>query len=228
MSKKKTKALEKAYKQQFVTDILELLKKNPGKNFSFSQIATALDLRFGDQKTLLGAILDNLAETGLVAHDNGKYQGHEQKQQQHIIGKVDMATAGNAYIVSQDSKQDIFVASRDLGDAFHGDTVKVYVFPQRKAKRPEGEVVEVIQRGRTEFVGRIEVAKNFAFLLPDNNRINFDIFIPMEKLKGAKNGDKAIVRIIEWPQGGKNPKGEVTEVLGKAGENNTEIIFRKK
>ena len=87
----------------------------------------------------------------------------------------------------------------------------------------EGEVVEILERSRETFVGMVEVSRNYAFLIPDNRKMPFDIFIPLEKLNGAKNGQKAIARISEWPEKMKNPFGEITDVLGYPGENDTEM-----
>jgi ribonuclease R len=112
---------------------------------------------------------------------------------------------------------------KNLNHALHGDKVKVYLFAKRKKSRPEGEVVEIVERARTTFVGVIEMSKNFAFLVPSGKQIPFDIFIPIRSLKGAKNGQKAVAKIVEWPSGTKNPIGEVVEVLGFPGLHETEM-----
>ena len=104
-----------------------------------------------------------------------------------------------------------------------GDKVKVQLFARRKGSEPEGEVIEILESKERTFVGKLQVTKGFAFLITEDKTLANDIFIPKEKLKDGKNGDKAIVKIIEWPEGAKNPLGEVIDILGKAGENNTEM-----
>ncbi|MFC2138897.1 ribonuclease R, partial [Bacteroidota bacterium] len=140
----------------------------------------------------------------------------------HVIGKVDLTKAGYAYIISDDSEEDIFVSQRNLNHALDGDTVKVYCFARKKNLRPEGEVVEILHRKKSTFVGIVETSRNLAFLVPDT-KASFDLFIPLEKLNGAKNGDKAIAKIIDWPKKAKNPFGEIIEVLGKPGEHEVEM-----
>ena len=104
-----------------------------------------------------------------------------------------------------------------------GDKVKVQLFAKRKGAEPEGEVVEILESKERTFVGKLQVAKGFAFLITENKTLANDIFIPKDKLKGGKNGDKAIVRIVEWPDEAKNPLGEVIDILGIAGQNTAEM-----
>jgi ribonuclease R len=141
----------------------------------------------------------------------------------YIIGKVDLTAKGSAYIVSDQIDKDVFVAAKNLGHALNDDIVKVYVYAQRKRQHVEGEVVEIIKRSRDTFVGIVEVSKHFAFLVPESNQMPFDIFIPLDKLNKAQSGMKAVAKIAEWPEKQKNPIGEIIEVLGKPGENNTEM-----
>ena len=101
--------------------------------------------------------------------------------------------------------------------------MKVQLFAKRKGAEPEGEVVEILESKERTFVGKLQVAKGFAFLITENKTLANDIFIPKDKLKGGKNGDKAIVRIVEWPDEAKNPLGEVIDILGIAGQNTAEM-----
>jgi ribonuclease R len=117
----------------------------------------------------------------------------------------------------------VFISERNVGQALDGDTVKVHLYPNRKTKRPEGEVVEVINRKKTEFVGNVQLNKNYAFVVPDSNRINVDFFVPKEKLNNAKDGEKVVIRLTEWPKGQRNPSGEIIKILGMPGQNNTEM-----
>jgi ribonuclease R len=139
-------------------------------------------------------------------------------------GILDMTHHGYAYLVTEDSDEDVFIARNNLKTAMDGDLVKVFVYPRRKQRtRIEGEVVEILERARDTFVGTVEISRNYAFLLPDSRKMPFDIFIPLEKLKGVEHGQKAIARIIDWPEKVKNPFGEIVDILGYPGENDTEM-----
>ncbi len=140
-----------------------------------------------------------------------------------VTGKVDLTQNGYGYIISEDTEEDIFVSQVNLHHALHGDLVKVQLFACRKGARPEGEVLEILSRARETFVGIVELGKNFAFLSTDHRQLAADIFIPLKDLNGAKDGQKAIARIEEWPEGAKNPIGCIVEVLGEVGNNDTEM-----
>ena len=130
-------------------------------------------------------------------------------------GTLDMTQHGYAFLVSEDEKDDIFIARNNLKTALDGDLVKVFVYPKRKqSTRIEGEVVEILERARDTFVGTVEISRNYAFLLPDSRKMPFDIFIPLGKLKGVEHGQKAIAKIIDWPEKVKNPFGEIVDILG--------------
>ncbi len=134
-----------------------------------------------------------------------------------------MTRMGYGFITGEDIKEDIFVSARNLKTALHGDKVKVWLYARRKGSRPEGEVVEIIERWRSSFVGTIELMPNFAFLIPDNKNMPFDLFIPLSKLNGAKQGQKAVARVVEWNPDSKNPVAEVIDVLGEPGLHETEM-----
>lgn len=144
-------------------------------------------------------------------------------QEAYVFGKVDMTTSGSAYIIPDEGGQDIFVAQANLNQALEGDKVKVRLYAHRKRHQPEGEVVEIIKRKRDLFVGKLEVSKHFAFLTTDRKIIYQDIFIPLDKLNGGVDGQKAVVKITEWPSFAKNPIGEVVDVLGNQFENQAEM-----
>ena len=133
-----------------------------------------------------------------------------------------MTSTGTAYIISEETEVDTIIAPKKTLNALHGDIVKVRLFPNFKGKQ-EGEIVQVLERAKTEFVGTLQVSPRFAFLVPSNNKIHVDIYIPVEKLNGAKDGQKAIAKITEWPKNGVNPIGEIKAILGNVGENNTEM-----
>ncbi|GAA4308993.1 ribonuclease R [Nibribacter koreensis] len=142
-----------------------------------------------------------------------------------LIGKVDLANGRFAYVICEDSEQDIRVPTEKLMFAMTGDTVRVAVRRGRKpSDRPEGEVVEVLKREREEVVGRLQMGKGFGFLVPDQKRMYFDVFVGERNLADAKDGDKVMVKVTEWPEDPKkSPTGEIIRVFGPAGEHNAEI-----
>ena len=141
----------------------------------------------------------------------------------YITGTVDMTRMGYGFISSDDIEDDVFVSARNLNTALHGDKVKVWLYARRKGARPEGEVVEIIERWRTTFVGTVEIMPNFAFLMPDNKNMPFDLYIPTSKLNGAKQGQKAVARVTDWNPRSKNPVAEIINVLGDPGLHSTEM-----
>jgi len=134
-----------------------------------------------------------------------------------------MKSTGKAYIIVPALDEDIFISANNTGKAFDGDEVKVMLFPKRGRRKTEGKIIEIIKRSKEFFVGKIEISKNFAFLIPDKITVPHDFFIPLSKLKGAKNGEKVVVKFTEWPDHAKNPFAEVYEILGKPGDNDVEM-----
>jgi ribonuclease R len=208
-------------KRFFFEEILNILSKNSQAPLNYKQIAAALGTQDHSERILIVAILDELKEKGLVSEpERGKFK--IVTKEKIITGRVDMTASGIAYIVSEEIEEDILVQPSKTLNAMHGDIVKVRLL-QRGRGRQEGQIVEVAERAKTEFVGVIQLSPKFAFLVPANNKIHVDIYIPIEKLNGAQNGQKAIARITEWPKNGVNPIGEIIEVLGNVGDNDTEM-----
>jgi ribonuclease R len=222
MSKKfKSKNQVKSSKYLF-EDVLKALNANSSRSYNYKQIASLLHIEDHAQKQLLNAVLVKLTEQGLVKEvERGKFQASQTGTT--ITGKVDMTQSGSAFIISPESEKDIFVSNRKTLNAYNGDIVKVMVYPQNGTRRPEGEVVEIVSRAKEEFVGTLQISANFAFLVPDNAKTGTDIYIPLDKIGKAKNGQKVIARVNDWAARGHNPIGEVIRVLGNAGEHETEI-----
>ncbi len=209
-------------KKSLTQDVINLFSKSPGTPLNYKQIASKLALRDGAHKQLLNSILYDLTEIQFLEEVyRGKFKFKFQGA--YIEGKVDMTASGSAYIISDDVKEDVFVSRENLLNALHGDEVKVYVFARRKSKKAEGEVVEIIKRARETFVGTIEQSDRYAFLVSDNKNMPFDIFLPLNQEKPVKHGYRAIVKIVEWPKRAKNPVGEIIEIIGKAGEHESEM-----
>lgn len=202
--------------------ITKSMAKNPRQPLNYKQIAARLHIFEKEEKKALSEALMKMKKDGLAGErGQGKYL--LKAVTGYITGTVDLTKFGYAFITTDELEDDVFVAARNLNTALHGDKVKVLLYARHKGKRPEGEVVEIISRSRATFVGTIELTPNFAFLIPDNKNMPFDLFIPLAKLNGAKQGQKAIARMVEWDQRSRNPMGEITEVLGNPGENETEM-----
>jgi len=202
--------------------VLAVICKNPQKEFNYKQISKRLNINDQSGRLKILDLLKELAKGGVIEEiHKGKFRAKLRRD--YISGTVDMTRMGYSFIKSEDSEEDVFVSSRNLHTALHGDTVRVLLSPRRKGSRPEGEVVEIIERWRNTFVGIVEVMPNFAFLIPDNKNMPFDLFIPEGKLNGAKQGQKAVAKVTDWDSGSKNPVAEIVEVLGEPGLHETEM-----
>jgi len=211
-----------ALKKALSESVLNYFNKNSTREYNYKQIAAALYIKDSISRDMLSDLLKDMVESGdLKEISKGKYKIKQTKN--YITGRIDMTASGSAFLVQENESEDVFIAPRMLREALHGDLVKAFVFATNNGKKLEGEVIEILERKKMEFVGIVQLSHKFAFLVPDNRKMNHDIMIPLDQIKGAKDGDKALARIIEWPKGAKNPIGEIIHVLGKRGENNTEM-----
>lgn len=203
-------------------NIITFFRDNPKKSYNYKQLARQFNITSNVAKKSVTEILKNLRNSGYIQEVyTGKYKLKQGGA--NITGKVEMAASGYGYVISDSLTEPVFISQNNLHHALNGDTVKIYLFATKKSRGPEGEVIEIINRARDTFVGVVEVSSRFAFLTSDSRQMPYDIFIPIEKLKGAKDGQKAVARIVEWPKHAKNPIGEITEVLGDQGNNETEM-----
>lgn len=216
-SQKREKRLAKIEKA-----ILGVLREDRLAQLNYKQISAKLGIADHYERDMVLQALARLRKQDLVEEPaRGKYR---YKHTDHFVsGRVDMTTKGSAYVISEELDQDVYITPKNVGNALQGDLVKVLMFAQRKNKKPEGEIVEIIERSRTEFVGTIELSKNYGFLVPDSRKMLVDIYIPKESLNGAKHGQKALARITDWPEKASSPFGEVVEVLGNPGDHEVEI-----
>jgi len=219
------KRLRKPVKKQldFTEKIIKILTQNSNKSFNYKQIAAKLEL---DDTQSRNQIIKDLkiltAQKQITESEPGKYLIVESSKD-YSEGEIDMTGRKTAYFVSPDFEDDVFIPTNNLNHALDGDKVKVYVYNRRKGKRVEGEVIEIIERKKTDFVGVIDIQKNFAFVSTANSKMYTDIFISKDKLGDAENGDVVLVHIEDWPSRADSPFGKVIKVLGKPGEHNTEI-----
>lgn len=221
MSKKNGKPSAKKEKD-FSRKIYKILAKDPNKSFNYKQIAAILELNDTKSRNEIIKELKILASQEQIEEtDRGKYKVIAKAD--YVEGVIDMTSRKTAYFVSPELEDDVFIPTNNLNKALDKDKVKVYIYNRRRGRRPEGEVVEILERHKTEFVGVIDIQKNFAFVATANPKMYTDIFIPKNKLGEAENGDVVLVKMEDWPAKADSPFGEVIRVLGKPGEHNTEI-----
>lgn len=220
MNKKKNNSSIKQVLTQMVLDIFE---KSSNAPLNYKQVSSQLNINDQESREIILEILKEEAQKSVLKEvSHGKFQLRELKT--FIEGKVDMTNDGSAYIVTDDEDEtDIYVAPRKLRNALNGDRVKVYVYAKSRGQRKEGEVIEILHRAKMEFTGIVKVSERFAFFIPDDRKMQHDIFIPLSDLNGAKNGIKAVAEITDWPAGAKNPIGRIKHVLGIQGQNDTEM-----
>lgn len=217
----------------YAKQILKIFANNPFDSFNHKQISSRVGAHDKGSRQLVIATLQELAEAKiLVADENarGKYKINPKNinddllPKNYLIGTIDMKQTGKAYVIPQDeNREDVLISANNTHHALHGDTVKVLMFPQRKMHKPEGQVVEILKRARTRFVGIIQKQDRFAFLISDSRTMVVDIFIPLNELNGAQDGEKVVVEMTDWPERMNNPVGHVVKRLGQPGDNNVEM-----
>ena len=209
--------------KDFASKIVKLLSKHPEKTFNYKQIAARFEIDDTKGRNEIIRDLKTLAAgKKIIESEPGKYM-IKAASQDYYEGKIDMTTRKTAYFICDEFEDDIFIPTGNLNHALDGDKVKVYVYNRRSGKRPEGEVIEVLERAKSEFVGVIDIQKNFAFVVTANAKMYTDIFIPKDKIGEAKQGDVVLARIEDWPAKADSPFGSIIQVLGQPGEHDTEI-----
>ena len=186
------------------------------------QINKILNIKDKIRKHQVLFILKNLMVEGLIREvSHGLYIS--QKTVPFYKGKIDKIPSGAGYIICDSLDTDVYVSSRNAQKTFGGDNVKFILTGAFKGKNPEGRILSVIERGRKEYVGNIRMDSKSSFMSPDNSKVGTDFYISKNELNGAKNGDKVIVELIEWPKKAKSPFGKVIKIIGKSGNHHTEI-----
>lgn len=220
MSKKPKKFGKKV--KDFTSQIFKILAKEPSKSFNYKQIAAQLELTDTKSRNEIIRDLKLLkAQDKIHETDRGKYQMVSKAE--YYEGYIDMTSRKTGYFVCDELEDDVFVPFINLNHALDGDKVKAYIYNRRSSRRPEAEVLEILERDKEEFVGVIDVQKNFAFVTTANTKMYTDIFIPKNKIGDAQHGDVVLVKMEDWPKKADSPFGTVLKVLGKPGEHNTEI-----
>jgi len=202
--------------------IITIFRKDHSQSYNYKQIASKLGVDDASSRNQIIKKLKALQIEGIIKEvERGKYIITPSKN--YYTGRVDIAGRGQGYIIIEELEDDIFVSNKNLNKALNGDTVEVYVFKRKRGGKIEGEITRIIKRKKTEFVGTIQVQENFGFVDVSDHKMHTDIFIPKNKINGAKNGEKVLVLMEDWPEKADSPFGSVLKILGMPGEHNTEI-----
>ncbi len=223
MSKKKDKKGGKRINKSELSErLVNYLYTKVNESLTTKQIFRDLNLTTHPLKMLCSDIISEMMDDGLLTMtEKGQF-----KLNDHgliMTGKFQRKSNGKNSFIPDDGSETIFIAERNSAHAMNNDKVKIALFAKKKNKEAEGEVIDILERANDTFVGTLKVDKYYAFLLTENRTLANDIFIPKDKLKSGKNGDKAVVKVIEWPDQAKNPIGQVIDILGQAGDNTTEM-----
>ena len=206
-------------------ELKAFFNRNQGRGYKSKDIANKLGFNSDHEYASLKAALHKLEEESFLIRIGKKFQLNKLPDTNRLKGRLEINRNGFGFVNINDNKRgDIFIAARNIGTAFDGDLVEVELFAKQKGKNIEGQIVNVVERKRKEYVGIIKKSKSFFFISPDDAKLHRDIYINESKLNGAVSGDKVVVGKVVWDSSMLNPEGEVIEVLGKAGTHDTDII----
>ncbi len=219
---KRNKRRKNTNTDNLTQSILTILRKQNSTPINYKQIASSLGVRDTSTRNLIIKKLKKLQlEDKIEEIERGKYIIKSSRN--YYTGIADVTSRGQAYIIVEELEEDIFINNKNLNHALNGDTVEVYVFKRRKGGKQEGEITKIIQRKRTEFVGIIQIKERFAFVVSSDAKMYTDIFIPKANINEAKDGEKVLVSLEDWPEKADSPYGNIIKVLGKPGDHDTEI-----
>jgi ribonuclease R len=222
------------------SEVFKIFQQFPNRSFNYKQISKQIKPAYiqfladvlgenpdpadihQDLKKEITILLENLKnKEEIIEVSRGTYKLKPIHSYQE--GYIDITSSGAAYLLSENGDDDIFIAPRNVKNALDGDRVRIYLYARHKNQKLEGEVVEVLQRAKTEFAGLVQLSGRYAFVVPDNSKMMVDIFIPQNHLNHAQQGQKVIAEISDWPKGVKNPIGKITRILGWPGDNDVEM-----
>ena len=206
-------------------ELKAFFNRNQGRGYKSKDIASKLGFNSEHEYASLKAALHKLEEESFIIRTGKRFQFNKISGSHQLRGRLEINRNGFGFVNINDEKRgDVFIAARNIGTAFDGDLVEVELFAKQKGKNIEGQIVNVVERKRKEYVGIIKKSKSFYFISPDDPKMHRDIYINESKLNGAKTEDKVVVGKLVWDSSMLNPEGEVIEVLGKAGTHDTDII----
>ncbi len=217
--KKKLGAFNRKTLQNYVMNIF---RDRPKQFFNYKQLAKKIGVKDLRTKQLLNEVLTELCEQNKLEEERrGSYKFVPTTST--ITGRVQLIASGSAFVISDETEEDIYIPRKFMSGALNGDIVQVSIWARRKKRSPEGEITEVVKRNKTKFAGVVSINKDFAFLIVTERNMPYDIFIPMKNLNGAEHGKKAVAEITHWADHQKNPTGKIIDILGDEGDNDAEM-----
>jgi len=220
MTRKKKKRSNKI--ENLTNSIFQILKSDRNKAFNYKQIAAKLGVNDASSRNQIIKTLQRLkAKSEIEEVDRGKFKAIMSAE--YHTGILDVSARGSGYVICEDFEDDVFIASNNINKALNGDEVELYVYKRRKRGKLEGEITRIIKRERSEYVGVIQIHKSYAFVIADSTKMYKDIFVPINKINKAEDGDKVLVSLEDWPEKADSPYGKIIKVLGRPGEHDTEI-----
>jgi ribonuclease R len=203
--------------------VLKIFKENPSKKFNYKQISAKLNITDTQRRNSVIKALGQLSSQKVLDQkEPGRYLLIADKKD-YLEGIIEITSSGNAYLLTKEGEEDIFIARKNTNRSLDGDKVLVYVMKRKKSGKFEGEVVEVLQRASKDFIGVLEKKRDFGFVNTRSSRMHTDFFIEKEELKNYEDGDKVVVHFKDWPKRASSPFGKLVRSLGKPGELNTEM-----
>lgn len=238
MMKKKKKFVPGKGKKKKVEDSLDkkmvkYFRNFPGKDFTRKTVIKKFQMKH-DREVILNTIHQLMDEGFLEKMDENKFRLAMKKgapatrrgggrQGNLLEGVLDITRYGYGFVRVEGVEQDVFIPQPALGRALNKDTVKVQITGARRNGKTEGRIVEIVKHNQSQFIGTLHLKDTFAFVVPDQEKMPYDIYVPTELTKGAKDQEKVIVEIIDWPEKAKNPSGRVVETFGQSGQNDIEM-----
>ncbi|MBQ7341825.1 MAG: ribonuclease R [Alistipes sp.] len=222
MGKKQNKNIRNSFEQR-ASFLAQLLREMPDKSFTLKHLAAASGGADRKGRDLTKAILDRFVEEGVAEYTSRKYR-LSKSNLPHYEGVAQMTSSGSMFVTVEGFDEDVFINPRNTRTALDGDRVEIVVTHRSRGGSPEGEITEVLQRSNRTYIGVVELhSKALAFALTDSRRIPVDIALSRKKYPALEEGQKVLVRVAEWYDDAKLPTGELVEILGKEGDNDTEM-----
>ncbi|MBO5716662.1 MAG: ribonuclease R [Alistipes sp.] len=203
--------------------IVDMFREFPDNKFSLKHLAAASGGADRDGRTMTFAIVRQLMEDGFVEEVARSKYRLSRSAMPRYEGVVRSCTPGALYVEVEDLESDVYVARRNGGGALEGDKVQIVVARRSRSGELEGTIVAVTERSTRPYVGTAQLTTNSIFVTPDTRRLGCDIYLPRKYYSKVEEGDKVLVRVIDWPEGERLPHGELLDILGKAGDNDTEM-----
>ena len=198
------------------------MERRPSVVFPLADLALDMGMMERSGRILTKAAMDLLISGGHVREITP--ETYQLALEENLVdGVLQLTSSGTGYVVPGGGADDVFIKESDLGVAFGGDRVRVQLYPSRNKRKLEGQITEVLQRGRTRYVGTLQVTPQHAFLVTDSRKIGPDFYIPLKELHGGKDGEMVVAELLRWDDPERQPQGKIIEVLGERGDHDTEI-----